>query len=184
MKSGIISFFNIDEGRFSQVDEFQCMPHLSRYSWGLFRRRIKLLCRKCSNYIGDATQEKTPEYALVTQNSVPLSPRNGGVAGTVMKYDIRIRSLQPSSAVASLWVLYSTAVYTRRDILQQSSVFHNWDPLPSVSCISLATVLLKRWVWLFDLYIVVTICILFLQKTFKLKLLVSRVKKKKRLFVW
>uniref|UniRef100_A0A1J3HAY0 Uncharacterized protein, chloroplastic n=1 Tax=Noccaea caerulescens TaxID=107243 RepID=A0A1J3HAY0_NOCCA len=101
MKSGIISFFNIDEGRFSQVDEFQCMPHFSRYSWGLFRRRIKLLCRKCSNYIGDATQEKTPEYALVTQNSVPSSPRNG-VTGTVMKYDIRIRSLQPSSAVASL----------------------------------------------------------------------------------
>ncbi|KAG7615287.1 hypothetical protein AtNW77_Chr4g0280881 [Arabidopsis thaliana] len=98
MKSGIISFFNIDEGRFSQVDEFQCMPHFSRYSWGLFRHRTKLLCRKCNNYIGNASQEKAPEYALVTQNSDPTSPR----IGSVTKYDIRIRSLQPSSAVALL----------------------------------------------------------------------------------
>ncbi|CAN8246884.1 unnamed protein product [Cochlearia groenlandica] len=97
MKSGIISFFNIDEGRFIQVDEFQCMPHLSRYSWGFFKHRTKLLCRKCNNYIGDATHEKTPEYALVTENSVPSSHKNG-VASTVKKYDIKIRSLQPSSS--------------------------------------------------------------------------------------
>ncbi|CAF2141756.1 uncharacterized protein At4g08330, chloroplastic [Brassica rapa] len=99
MKTGIISFFNIDEGRFSQVDEFQCMPHFSRYSWGLFRRKTKLLCRQCNNYIGNASYDKAPpEYALVTQNS---SPRKG-VTDTVTKYDIRIRALQPSSGVASL----------------------------------------------------------------------------------
>ena len=112
MKSGIISFFNIDEGRFSQVDEFQCMPHFSRYSWGLFRHRTKLLCRKCNNYIGNASQEKAPEYALVTQNSDPTSPR----IGSVTKYDIRIRSLQPSSAVALLWVLL-LLLYIPADIL-------------------------------------------------------------------
>ncbi|KFK32143.1 hypothetical protein AALP_AA6G203800 [Arabis alpina] len=95
IKSGIIAFFNIDEGRFSQVDEFQCMPHFSRYSWGLFRRRTKILCRKCNNYIGNASQEKTPEYALVTQNST----KNGVTSNTVNKYDIRIRSLQPSSTL-------------------------------------------------------------------------------------
>ncbi|VVB08339.1 unnamed protein product [Arabis nemorensis] len=100
IKSGIISFFNIDEGRFSQVDEFQCMPHFSRYSWGLFRRRTKLLCRKCNNYIGNASQEKTSGYALVTQNST--SPNNGVTGTTVNKYDIRIRALQPSSNLASL----------------------------------------------------------------------------------
>ncbi|KAL1188284.1 hypothetical protein V5N11_013492 [Cardamine amara subsp. amara] len=99
MKSGIISFFNIDENRFNQVEEFQCMPHLSRYSWGLFKRKTKLLCRKCNNYIGDATKEKTPEYALVTQNS---DSTTNGSGGSVKKYDIKIRSLQPSSAVAVL----------------------------------------------------------------------------------
>ncbi|KAJ0243103.1 hypothetical protein HA466_0203330 [Hirschfeldia incana] len=95
MKTGIISFFNIDEGRFSLVDEFQCMPHFfSRYSFGLFRRKTKLLCRQCNNHIGTASYDKAPpEYALVTQ-----SPRKGGggVTDTVTKYDIRIRALQPS----------------------------------------------------------------------------------------
>ncbi|KAF8085089.1 hypothetical protein N665_0681s0012 [Sinapis alba] len=78
MKTGIISFFNIDEGRFSLT---------------------KLLCRQCNNYIGSASYDKAPpEYALVTQNS---SPRKS-VTDTVTKYDIRIRALQPSSSVASL----------------------------------------------------------------------------------
>lgn len=105
MKTGIISFFNIDEGRFSLVDEFQCMPHFfSRYSFGLFRRKTKLLCRQCRNHIGTASYDKAPpQYALVTtQNSSSPRKGGGGVTDTVTKYDIRIRALQPSSAVASL----------------------------------------------------------------------------------
>lgn len=153
MKSGIISFFNIDEGRFSQVDEFQCMPHFSRYSWGLFRRRTKLLCRKCNNYIGNASQGKAPEYALVTQNSDPTSPRSSSVT----KYDIRIRSLQPSSAVALLWALL-LLLYIPTDIYIFFKVFdlYLWWSV----CYWLGTVLI-RLVWLFSC-IVKTICLLFL----------------------
>lgn len=151
MKSGIISFFNIDEGRFNQVEEFQCMPHFSRYSWGLFKRRTKLLCRKCNNYIGDATEEKTPEYALVTQNSdSTISPKKNG-SGSVRKYDIKIRSLQPSSAVAVLWALL---LYSIHHYSVQCVQFRTWS-----SVLYLGTVLI-RWVWLGC--IVRTICHLFL----------------------
>ncbi|XP_022773258.1 uncharacterized protein At4g08330, chloroplastic-like isoform X2 [Durio zibethinus] len=86
IKRGIISFFNIDESRFTQVDEFQCVPYFSKHSWGLFRRRTKLLCRKCGNHIGNA-------FILGGSDS----PSGNEVSGH-RKYDVRIRALQPSSA--------------------------------------------------------------------------------------
>lgn len=95
IKRGIISFFNIDDSRFTQVDEIQCAPHFHKHSWGLFRRRTKLLCRKCGNHIGNAYNGFTSSFPLVTdgEESSPSSKVSSGV-----KYDIRIRSLQPSSS--------------------------------------------------------------------------------------
>ncbi|XP_010530201.1 PREDICTED: uncharacterized protein At4g08330, chloroplastic-like [Tarenaya hassleriana] len=96
IKKGVISFFNIDESRLTQVDEFQCMPHFSRNSWGLFRHRTKLLCRRCNNHIGTATaQDKASAYSRVAESS-GSSPMDA--ASGVKKYDIKIRALQPSSA--------------------------------------------------------------------------------------
>ncbi|KAL4308992.1 hypothetical protein GQ457_01G012420 [Hibiscus cannabinus] len=95
IKRGIISFFSIDESRFTQVDEFQCIPYFSRHSWGLFRRRTKLLCCKCGNHIGNAYEDKTSGYALVLDKSDSSS---GNEASSQRKYDVRIRALQPSSA--------------------------------------------------------------------------------------
>ncbi|KAH1122957.1 hypothetical protein J1N35_006117 [Gossypium stocksii] len=95
IKRGIISFFSIDESRFTQVDEFQCVPYFSRHSWGLFRHRTKLLCRKCGNHIGNAYDEKTSGYPLVLDKS-NSSP--GNEVSSHRKYDVRIRALQPSSA--------------------------------------------------------------------------------------
>ncbi|KAB2046212.1 hypothetical protein ES319_D01G217600v1 [Gossypium barbadense] len=95
IKRGIISFFSIDESRFTQVDEFQCVPYFSRHSWGLFRHRTKLLCRKCGNHIGNAYDEKTSGYPLVLDKS-NSSPCNE--VSSHRKYDVRIRALQPSSA--------------------------------------------------------------------------------------
>ncbi|PIN16171.1 hypothetical protein CDL12_11183 [Handroanthus impetiginosus] len=96
IKKGIISFFSIDESRFNQVEEFSCVPYfISKHSWGLFRRRTKLLCRKCGNHIGVARDENSASYHLVTNG--PGSP-SGRETSTKRKYDIRIRSLQPSSA--------------------------------------------------------------------------------------
>lgn len=95
IKRGIISFFSIDESRFTQVDEFQCVPYFSRHSWGLFRHRTKLLCRKCGNHIGNAYAEKTSGYPLVLDKS-NSSPSNE--VSSRRKYNVRIRALQPSSA--------------------------------------------------------------------------------------
>ncbi|XP_054807943.1 uncharacterized protein At4g08330, chloroplastic-like isoform X2 [Prosopis cineraria] len=46
IKRGIISFFSVDESRFAMVEQLRWIPFFnSKRSWGLFRRRIKLLCR-------------------------------------------------------------------------------------------------------------------------------------------
>ncbi|XVE60326.1 hypothetical protein DITRI_Ditri05aG0120000 [Diplodiscus trichospermus] len=97
IKRGIISFFNIDESRFTQVDEFQCVPYFSKHSWGLFRQRTKLLCRKCGNHIGNAYDDRTSSYPFVVDGSDSSSGND--VTGH-RKYDVRIRALQPSFADA------------------------------------------------------------------------------------
>lgn len=93
IKRGIISFFQIDESRFMKVDDVRCIPYfISKNSWGLFRRRTKLLCRKCGNHVGEAYNDKNCSYPLVPDDT------NSSEAVTHRKFDIRIRALQPSSA--------------------------------------------------------------------------------------
>ncbi|KAF3447615.1 hypothetical protein FNV43_RR12802 [Rhamnella rubrinervis] len=98
IKRGIISFFYIDDSRFTQVDEIQCIPHFSKHSWGLFRRQTKLLCRKCGNHIGLAYDDYTSTYPLVADGSDSSS---GHEASKRRKYDIKIRGLQPLSSDGS-----------------------------------------------------------------------------------
>ncbi|XP_004498340.1 uncharacterized protein At4g08330, chloroplastic-like [Cicer arietinum] len=98
IKRGVISFFNIDDSRFTQVDEIQCVPHFHKHSWGLFRRTTKLLCRKCGNHIGNAYNGFTSSLPLVSDGAE--SSPGSKVSGSV-KYDIRLRSLQPSSSEES-----------------------------------------------------------------------------------
>ncbi|KAL3504185.1 hypothetical protein ACH5RR_034026 [Cinchona calisaya] len=98
IKKGIISFFQIDETRFNQVEEFKCVPHfISKYSWGLFPRRAKLLCRNCGNHIGNAYDDSAASYPLVTNESDFSSNSESSIQ---RKYDVRIRCLQPSSVQA------------------------------------------------------------------------------------
>ncbi|TXG52985.1 hypothetical protein EZV62_022154 [Acer yangbiense] len=98
IKRGIISFFEIDESRFTQADEFQCLPYFFKHSWGFFRQRTKLLCRKCGNHIGNAYDDKSTGYTGVTDGSDSSS---GNDVSVRRKYDVRIRALQPSSAQES-----------------------------------------------------------------------------------
>ncbi|GFY85361.1 hypothetical protein Acr_04g0000990 [Actinidia rufa] len=95
IKRGIISFFYIDESRFTQVEELQCVPYISKNSWGLFRRRTKLLCRKCGNHVGTAYEDHDSPYPLVLDGSDSVSSSD---TSNRKKYDVRIRALQPSSA--------------------------------------------------------------------------------------
>ncbi|KAA8538464.1 hypothetical protein F0562_027990 [Nyssa sinensis] len=105
MKSGIISFFVIDESRFTQLEEFQCAPYfISKNSWGLFRQRTKLLCRKCGNHIGTAYDDKTSSYPLASDGSDSASA-SGNEISTRRRYDVKICALQPSSSDESGIVL-------------------------------------------------------------------------------
>ncbi|CAI9115363.1 OLC1v1016251C1 [Oldenlandia corymbosa var. corymbosa] len=98
IKKGIISFFYIDETRFNQVEEFKCVPYfISEHSFGLFRRRTKLLCRNCGKHIGNAYDDRAAAYPLVPNESDFSSSSE---SSTVRKYDISIRCLQPSSVQA------------------------------------------------------------------------------------
>ncbi|XP_045809561.1 uncharacterized protein At4g08330, chloroplastic-like isoform X1 [Trifolium pratense] len=102
IKRGMISFFNIDDSRFTQVDEIECAPHFSKHLWGLFRRKTKLLCRKCCNHIGYAYNgynSSSPSFILVSSNGAQPSPSTK--TPTRVKYSIRIRALQPSSSQES-----------------------------------------------------------------------------------
>ncbi|KAI4337818.1 hypothetical protein L6164_016189 [Bauhinia variegata] len=98
IKRGIISFFSIDNSRFTQVDEIQCMPHFSKHSWGLFRQRTKLLCRKCGNHIGNERSGYASSFPLVSDGLESASATEGS---SHTKYHIRIRALQPSSSEES-----------------------------------------------------------------------------------
>ena len=104
IKRGIISFFNIDESRFTQVDEIQCIPYFSKNSWGLFRRRTKLLCRKCGNDIGIAYNDLTSSQRLVSDVSDSSS---GNEVSSCRKYNVKIRALQPSSSEESATQIYT-----------------------------------------------------------------------------
>lgn len=98
IKKGIISFFYIDESRFTQVEEFKCVPNfIFKHSWGLVHRKTKLLCRNCGKHIGDAYDDNGASYPIVT-NASDFS--SNSESSSQRKYDIRIRCLQPSSAQA------------------------------------------------------------------------------------
>lgn len=99
IKRGIISFFFIDESRFTQVDELKCLPYfISKHSWGFFRGRTKLLCRKCGKHVGNAYSDHTSSYPLSLDGSDSAS---GNETSHRRKYDICIRALQPSSSKES-----------------------------------------------------------------------------------
>ncbi|KAL1344493.1 hypothetical protein AAHE18_08G050400 [Arachis hypogaea] len=92
MKRGIITFSNVDDDRFGHVDEIECAPHLSKLSWRLFRRKTKLICRKCCNHIGYAYNTSSSSIPLVSVGAAESEP------SSYTKYEIRIRALQPSSS--------------------------------------------------------------------------------------
>ncbi|XP_058110232.1 uncharacterized protein At4g08330, chloroplastic-like [Magnolia sinica] len=92
IRKGIISFFSIDESRFTQIDEFVCLPYfIVKHSWGLLQPRTKLLCRKCGNYIGHAYEETTSPFGLDKSDS-----SSGNGISVCRKYNVKIRAVQPS----------------------------------------------------------------------------------------
>ncbi|CAA7398191.1 unnamed protein product [Spirodela intermedia] len=86
IKKGVISFLAIDESRFSKKEECRCVPYfISKRTWGIFRRRTKLLCQKCGNLVGVAYEEDDPSCAASESSGAAVHG----------KYKIKIRALQP-----------------------------------------------------------------------------------------
>ncbi|KAG0477047.1 hypothetical protein HPP92_013446 [Vanilla planifolia] len=80
IKKGFVSFLEIDKSRFSLAEELSCRPYFSSStsSWGLLRRRTRLLCCNCGVLVGFAYEK----------------------AGANKCYDIRISALHPCSSSA------------------------------------------------------------------------------------
>ncbi|CAA0825069.1 Uncharacterized protein - chloroplastic [Striga hermonthica] len=103
MKRGVISFFSVDESRFTQINKIPWLPYLTisnkPSSWRIFKKRTKLLCRNCGNYIGftrnanNCSSRLSPFKAMVKHNSAKTWD---GISGHT-SYEIKIRSLRPVS---------------------------------------------------------------------------------------
>lgn len=103
MKRGVISFYSIDESRFTQREKLRWLP--SKKSWRPFQRRTKLLCRSCGNYIGTAwnVDDQTTSFSpfqIIKQNSATWD----GISSPRM-YEIKIRSLKPLSLEESTFLI-------------------------------------------------------------------------------
>ncbi|GFZ09799.1 hypothetical protein Acr_21g0003980 [Actinidia rufa] len=63
IKRGITSFFFIDESRFTQVEELQCVPYISKNSWGLFARERSFFAGSVVTiYVGTAYEDHDSPY--------------------------------------------------------------------------------------------------------------------------
>ncbi|GFZ13372.1 hypothetical protein Acr_23g0017570 [Actinidia rufa] len=74
---------SIDLSRFTQVDEVNCLP----ISWGRYRSKTKLLCRKCGVLIGYGYGDSS----VLCGFDLPTSSNS-----SYKKIMIKIRALQPS----------------------------------------------------------------------------------------
>jgi hypothetical protein len=107
IKKGVVPFVAVDESRFTLTDKVTCTPHFrSRRSRGLFRRRSRLLCRKCGGLIGNAYEvEDGRDNCGLTDgdgfsDDMRASSGSGGNASSAsshMNYLIKISALQPTS---------------------------------------------------------------------------------------
>lgn len=100
----MVAFVTVDESRFTLTDEVTCMPYFrSRRAWGLFRKRSRLLCRKCGGRIGDAYEEEDRDTGLSDDgfsDDLRASSGSGGSGSSTSSqrnYVIKISALQPSS---------------------------------------------------------------------------------------
>lgn len=109
IRKGVVAFHAVDESRFTLADEVTCAPHLRpgrawSWSWGLFRRRSRLLCRKCGGRIGAAYQQDEGDDCATASGGSDDDLRTssgdsggGGGASRRRSYVIKISALQPSS---------------------------------------------------------------------------------------
>ncbi|XP_039005773.1 uncharacterized protein At4g08330, chloroplastic-like [Hibiscus syriacus] len=83
IKNGLVSFLSVDLSRFTQVDEVHCFP----VSWGRYRLKTKLLCRKCGVHIG---------YGYGDAPALCGFDSSDSSSAAYKKFSLKIRAVQPS----------------------------------------------------------------------------------------
>lgn len=100
MRRGVLSFLCIDESRFTQISKLRCSPYFrSKNSWGLFQRHTKLLCRKCTSYIGVSYNSNNNARGAAIHINVKTdapTPNWDGLSACTTNYEIKICALRPS----------------------------------------------------------------------------------------
>ncbi|XP_006654525.1 uncharacterized protein At4g08330, chloroplastic-like [Oryza brachyantha] len=97
IRKGVISFFSVDESRFTQTDEVSCTPYFhSRRSWGFFRKRTRLFCRKCGGRIGSAYEDEGSSTLYGGSDDLHMASEGSSIS-IGKKYVIRINALRPST---------------------------------------------------------------------------------------
>ncbi|KAL8045441.1 hypothetical protein ABFX02_08G114600 [Erythranthe guttata] len=94
IKRGVISFYSIDESRFTEMNNKMMRWRL----WFLFqgRSRTKLLCRNCGSYVGTVcninNNNNSSSFSSVIKNTSAVTWDGISARRT---YEIKIRSLRP-----------------------------------------------------------------------------------------
>eukprot|EP00245_Coleochaete_scutata_P002331 TRINITY_DN13047_c0_g1_i1.p1 TRINITY_DN13047_c0_g1~~TRINITY_DN13047_c0_g1_i1.p1 ORF type:complete len:146 (-),score=22.64 TRINITY_DN13047_c0_g1_i1:665-1102(-) len=91
---GTLSFTEIDETRFKQQEEAECMPFFETVNyWGLQRIRTKLLCANCDHPLGYIYDDGPPVNGSKGQYGFGPSQ----VVPRMKRYRIKIRALEPDN---------------------------------------------------------------------------------------
>ncbi|KAJ6343203.1 hypothetical protein OIU76_005021 [Salix suchowensis] len=98
IKKGYISFLSVDLSRFTQVDEVNCLP----VSWGRYRSKSKLLCRKCGVHVGYGYGDSPVLCGFDSPNSS---------SSAYKKFTIKIRALQPPEDCLSVALIVDHLVW-------------------------------------------------------------------------
>jgi len=77
IRKGVVAFVAVDESRFTLAHELTCTPYFrSARSWGLFRRRSRLLYRKCGGTsVAPTGRRRTPGTPTPPASSAVTAPR-------------------------------------------------------------------------------------------------------------
>ncbi|XP_074558956.1 uncharacterized protein At4g08330, chloroplastic-like [Curcuma longa] len=105
IRKGVVSFATIDESRFTQTDDLRCLPFFrSPRSWGIRRRRTRLLCRGCDALIGVATYAGDGSAASSSSGGSSSESNDAETTSeSFRQYKIRIGALQPSDDAGALF---------------------------------------------------------------------------------
>ncbi|KAL5997991.1 hypothetical protein ACLOJK_008925 [Asimina triloba] len=126
IKKGVISFLTVDISRFTQVDEVSCIP----ISWGIYRPKTKLLCRKCGTLIGYGYGEST----VLCGFDAPNSSHSNDCLGIIFSKLENCTDRNAFGLTCQRWLqIQNLAPMSSNDIRYLSRLLERFQQLDSIS---------------------------------------------------